>query len=67
MSVFDKAKGFAEKNSEKISEGIDKASKTIDEKTDGKYKDKVEKFGNTAKEKLRDASEGSNDDKGSQS
>lgn len=65
MSVFDKAKDFAEKNSEKISEGIDKASKTIDEKTDGKYK--VEKFGNTAKEKLRDASEGSNDDKGSQS
>lgn len=67
MSIFDKAKDFAGKNSEKISEGIDKASKTIDEKTDGKYKDKVEKFGNTAKEKLRDASEGSNDDKGSQS
>lgn len=55
MSMFDKAKEFAEKNSDKISDGIDKAGKTIDEKTDGKYKDKVEKFSDTAKEKLREA------------
>lgn len=50
MSLVDTLKGFlgkgkeaAAQNAGKINEGIDKAGSFIDEKTGGKYSDKIEK------------------------
>lgn len=49
MSIFDKAKDLARKNADKVEQGIDKLGDVIDEKTGGKYADKVD----LAQEKLK--------------
>ena len=50
MNMLNSAKKFALKNKEKIAAGVDKATDTIDKKTNGKYHDKLEKVdGATAK------------------
>ena len=50
MNMLNSAKKFAMKNKEKIAAGVDKATDTIDKKTNGKYHDKLQKVdGATAK------------------
>ena len=54
---IDKAKGLAAKNADKISGAVDKATSTIDQKTGGKYKDKLDKVNRAVDdnlEKLKD-------------
>jgi len=49
---IDKAKGLAAKNADKISGAVDKATSTIDQKTGGKYKDKLDKVGDAVDRNL---------------
>jgi hypothetical protein len=53
MSAFDKfkdkAKGLIETKGDKIAEGVDKATDIIDDKTGGKFTDKLEKVDEMAK------------------
>ena len=49
---IDKAKGLAAKNADKISGAVDKATSTIDQKTGGKYKDKLDKVSKAVDENL---------------
>lgn len=51
MGFLDKVKGLANKNKNKIADGVDKATDVIDDKTGGKFADKVE----MAEEKATDA------------
>lgn len=51
MGIFDKAKEFAKGNPDKVSQGLDKAGDVINQKTGGKYEDKI----NTAKDKVSDS------------
>lgn len=41
--IADKAKDVADKSGDKIAAGVDKVTDKIDEKTGGKYHDKLEK------------------------
>ena len=41
--LADKAKDVVEKSGDKIAEGVDKATDFVDDKTHGKYHDKLEK------------------------
>lgn len=56
MSVFDKVKKQAtdvvHKHGDKIQHGLDKAARTADEKTHGKYSEKIQKGVSKAKEGL---------------
>jgi hypothetical protein len=52
MSFLDKARDLVEKNADKVEQAIDKAGDFIDEKTDGKYKDVVDKVQDAAKNAL---------------
>lgn len=63
MSMFDKIKGQVSANADKIQEqvaansdkikaGVDKVADTIDEKTGGKYADKVDRVQDLAKEQV---------------
>lgn len=58
MGTFDNLKGkvrdFVDGNSDKISDGLDKAGEFIDSKTGGKHTDKIA----TGKDKLKDALDG---------
>jgi hypothetical protein len=45
-----KAKDLVEEHADQVDDGIDKAADLIDDKTDGKYGDKID----TAAEKLKD-------------
>ena len=47
-----KAGEFASQNSDKISDGIDKAGDFIDRKTGGKYADQIQQGRDTADEKI---------------
>ncbi|WP_155059256.1 antitoxin [Streptomyces blattellae] len=38
----DKVSGLAQQHGDKITHGLDKAAKTVDEKTKGKYSDKIQ-------------------------
>lgn len=38
----DKASGLAQKHGDKIQHGLDKAAKVVDEKTKGKYSDRIQ-------------------------
>jgi len=64
MSFLDKFKGKAkqavDQHGDKISDGIDKAARMADEKTKGKYSDKIETGTSKAKEAL-DKLDGKND------
>lgn len=52
MGFLDKAKDMISKNPSKIVEGVDKATDMIDEKTGGKFADKLDKIDETVADKL---------------
>jgi uncharacterized protein YjbJ (UPF0337 family) len=49
MGFLDKAKDALSQNADKVEAAIDKAGDLIDEKTQGKYADKVDKLQDAAK------------------
>jgi hypothetical protein len=57
MGLLDKAKSLFSQNKDKASSAVDKAGDLVDDKTGGKYADKVD----TAQEKAKDLIE-KNDD-----
>ena len=59
MGVLDSIKGFVKGNKPKVEDGIDKAGDVVDDKTGGKYADKVD----TAQEKAKDAVDKLTDEK----
>ena len=65
MKFMDKAKsqltGLVDKHGDKVAGGIDKAASTINQKTKGKYADKIQKGSGAAKNAL-DKLDGKNDD-----
>ncbi|MGP9018154.1 antitoxin [Streptomyces sp. BR1] len=48
----DKVSDFAQQHEDKIGQGLEKVAKTVDEKTKGKYSDKIESGTGKAKEAL---------------
>jgi hypothetical protein len=60
-----KAKGVAAKNADKITGTVEKATSTIDKKTGGKYRDKLDKVEGTVARNLEKAKdEGEDPDTG---
>lgn len=59
-----KAKGLAAKNADKISGTVEKATSTIDNKTGGKYRDKLDKVEGTVARNLEKAKEQGGDGTG---
>lgn len=53
MGIFDKIKDLAAKNPDKVEQGIEKAGDLIDQKTEGKYADKVDQAQDIARDKLK--------------
>ena len=53
MGLLDKIKGMLGGNADKVKDGIEKAGDMVDEKTDGKFADKVD----MAQEKIGDVLE----------
>lgn len=49
MGALDKLKGIVDKSGDKIAAGVDKATDVINDKTGGKYEDKLEKLDEAAK------------------
>lgn len=49
MGLFDKAKQLAEEHAEQVGDAIDKVAGLVDDKTGGKYADKIEKGADAAK------------------
>ena len=58
MSFLDKAKDLLAKNSDKVDAAIDKAADIVDQKTQGKYADKVDKVQEAAKSALEKGNPG---------
>ena len=54
MGLLDKIKGMLSGNADKVKDGIDKAGDMIDEKTGGKFGDKID----MAEEKIGDVVDG---------
>lgn len=54
---IERAKGLAGKNADKISGAVDKATSTIDQRTGGKYRDKLEGVNRKVDETLEKAKE----------
>ncbi len=53
MSEFmDKAKQFAAEHDEQVDQGVEKAGDMVDERTEGKYADKVDMAQERAKDSL---------------
>jgi len=50
MGLLDSVKGFVKGNKDKVHDGIDKAAELVDDKTKGKYSDKVDTVQGKAKE-----------------
>ncbi|MGW3660649.1 antitoxin [Streptomyces sp. NPDC005151] len=48
----DKVGGLAQQHGDKIDHGIDKAARTVDQKTKGKYSDKIESGSQKAKDAI---------------
>jgi len=48
MGLFDKAKNLAKGNADKVAEGVDKATDVVDDKTDGKYSEHLDKVDDAA-------------------
>ncbi|WHM36157.1 antitoxin [Streptomyces sp. BPTC-684] len=48
----DKVSDFAQQHEDKIGQGLDKVAKTVDEKTKGKYSDKIQTGTGKAKDAL---------------
>ena len=49
MGLFDKAKKLAEEHADKVGDAIDKVAEVVDDKTGGKYADKIDKGAEAAK------------------
>ncbi len=49
MGLVDKVKNLLSKNADKVETAIDKAGDVVDQKTQGKYTDKVNKVQDAAK------------------
>jgi hypothetical protein len=58
MGFLDKAKDLLAQNAETIDTAIDKAGEFVDSKTEGKYKDTVNKVQEAAKNALNDGEKG---------
>jgi hypothetical protein len=58
MGFLDKAKDLLAQNADKVDTAIDKAGEFVDSKTQGKYKDTVNKVQEAAKNALNDGDEG---------
>ena len=54
MGIFDRAKDALSGHSEQVEAVVDKAGDFIDEKTEGKYAEQVDKGQDMAKDKLSD-------------
>ena len=52
MGLFKKAKDAAAEHGDKIADGVDKATDMIDDKTGGKFSDKLEKVDDLAEKHL---------------
>jgi hypothetical protein len=57
MGLLDKAKDLLAQNADTVSSAIDKAGEFVGSKTDGKYKDVVDKAQEAAKNALNDKDE----------
>jgi len=49
LGLFDKAKDLLGQHADKVEDAIDKVADVVDDKTGGKYTDKIEKGAETAK------------------
>jgi MT0933-like antitoxin protein len=49
MGFLDKVKGLVANNADKVDSAIDKAADIVDQKTQGKYADQVDKVSEVAK------------------
>ena len=58
MGLFNKAKDLAQDNADKLDGVIDKAADMVDEKTGGKYSDKIDKAADAARNALDDQGAG---------
>ena len=54
MGIFDKAKDALSDHSEHVDKGIDRIGDLVDDKTGGKYADKVDQGQDVAGDKVRD-------------
>ena len=57
MGLFDKARELAGEHADKVEDVIDKVADAVDEKTGGKYADKIEKGAEAAKGLVGDEGE----------
>ena len=57
MGFLDKAKDLLAQNADTVNAAIDKSGEFVDSKTDGKYKDVVDKAQDAAKNALNDKGE----------
>jgi hypothetical protein len=58
MGFLDKAKDLLAQNADTVDAAIDKVSEFVDSKTEGKYKDAVNKVQEAAKKALDDGANG---------
>lgn len=58
MGFLDKAKSLLSQNADKVDQAIDKAGDFVDSKTEGKYKDTVNKVQEAAKKAIDDTDKG---------
>ncbi|MGH3096423.1 MAG: antitoxin [Streptosporangiales bacterium] len=58
MSIMDKLKGLVGKNPDKAKEGLDKATSFVDEKTGGKYSEKIDRASDKAHNVIDDSQAG---------
>jgi len=56
MGFMDKVKGLLSGNADKVDAAIDKAGDIVDDKTQGKYKDAVDKVQDAAKKAVEEKS-----------
>ena len=49
MGLFDKARKLAEEHADQVGDAIDKVADVVDDKTGGKYADKIDKGAEAAK------------------
>ena len=54
MGIFDRAKDALSEHSEQVAAAIDKVGDLVDEKTEGKYTEQVDKGQDIARDKLAD-------------
>ncbi|QUG99835.1 antitoxin [Saccharopolyspora erythraea] len=65
MSIMDKLKEFVGKSPDKFRQGIDKAASAADEKTGGKYRDKINRGAEQARKYVdRQGEQGGGAEKG---